>query len=178
MFFRLKVWRGERLSFLLQLQGLSFPYSSSLKHKKVSEERKNWKTQQLWVMTSEWPRDIGWCWVIQVYCTLPKKKQMWLQLCQLPQLRRKMSLLLTLSACSRQRRCFIFLLSLFSSHLYSGKCLHLSCGWITFWLEVGSVYIYISALKSQLLIVEAGQAISDLFLWKSIWVFSMQAAEF
>lgn len=38
--------------------------------KKVAEERKNSKTHQLWVMTSEQPRGTGWCWVIQVYFLL------------------------------------------------------------------------------------------------------------
>lgn len=122
-------------------------------------------------MTSECSRDIGWCWVIQVYSTLPKKKQMWLQLCQLLHLRGKTHLLLTFLACSKQNRCFIFLLSLFCSHLCSGKCLHLSHIWLTFWATPGSVCIYTSAWKSCFLTVGSGQAITVLFLWRSVWVF-------
>lgn len=47
-----------------------------------------------------------------------------------------------------------FLLSPFSRHLCS-------LGSVCTFPAAGSVYIYISALKSQLLIVEAGQVISD-----------------
>lgn len=98
-------WRGEILSFLLQLQGLSLPYSTSSKHPQKSYWRE--KEQKNSAALSNNFRMAHWMVLRGSSLLYLKKKQMWLQLCQLPQLR-KMSLLLTFMACSSKSALFFF----------------------------------------------------------------------